>query len=96
MVDNAIIEAAVPSEELFTNDYILLINPFDTTGGKGLYFTRLLKQGNPMTEKQYDLIVVGDLNYDYLGNIPRFPADDEVEISPMRATWEDQAPMQVW
>lgn len=38
-----------------------------------------------MTDKQYDLIVIGDLNYDYLGNIPRFPqADDEVEISPMQ------------
>ncbi len=39
-----------------------------------------------MTDKQYDLVVIGDLNYDYLGNIPRFPQpDDEVEISPMQS-----------
>jgi len=37
-----------------------------------------------MEKNQFDLIVVGDLNYDYLGNIPRFPLpDDEVEISEM-------------
>lgn len=39
-----------------------------------------------MNDKQYDLVVIGDLNYDYLGNIPRFPQpDDEVEISPMQS-----------
>jgi ribokinase len=31
-----------------------------------------------------DLLVVGDLNYDYLGRIPFFPkADEEVEIAPL-------------
>ena len=39
-----------------------------------------------MNDKHYDLVVIGDLNYDYLGNIPRFPQpDDEVEISPMQS-----------
>jgi ribokinase len=37
----------------------------------------------PQTPK-VDLLVVGDLNYDYLGRIPFFPkADEEVEIAPL-------------
>jgi ribokinase len=35
-------------------------------------------------DKNYDLLIVGDLNYDYLGCIPFFPAvDQEVEIDPL-------------
>jgi ribokinase len=33
---------------------------------------------------QLDLLVIGDLNFDYLGRIPFFPkADEEVEIAPL-------------